>query len=320
MPSIQEVPDLSVKHLRAIVTLARFGSFIAAATYLRLSQPGFSRIIQQAEKLLGVQLFIRGTRSVSQTAAGLEFIPVAERVLGELLQQTQAVRSLAGEQHGQLIIASLMSISYRVLPATLVEFRTRHPRIHVQIREASGTAVHEDVRRGVADVGIGNVTGLHDTVAVDSIVPESCSVALPKDHPLAARPSVRLKDLVGLPLVSMTSDTGLRRTIDILANSQGVLLDHSLITNQFSTLFRFVASGLGVAIVPRSALMGEVGIVTAPLRPPLIRQIGILRLRERPLSPASQAFLELFRPRFLAAIGETPASRPLPKARRGTRG
>jgi LysR family transcriptional regulator, carnitine catabolism transcriptional activator len=306
LASIQEVPDLSVKHLRAIVALARFGSFIAAASYLRLSQPGFSRIIQQAERLLGVPLFVRGTRSVAQTAAGLEFIPAAERLLGEILQQTQTIRSLDGERHGQLIIASLMSISHHVLPAALVEYRKQYPKMHIQIREASGSPVHEDVRKGIADFGIGNVTGLHDTIAVESVIPETCCVVLPPDHPLAARPHIRLKELSGEPLVSMSADTGLRRTIDIMANSQGVSLDHSLVTNQFTTLFDFVASGLGIAIVPVSALPHDRAIVTRALRPTMIRQIGILHLRERPLSPASQSFLEIFRPRFIAAIRNSP--------------
>jgi len=110
MTDLQGVPNLSMKHLRAVVTLARFGSFIAAASYLRVSQPGLSRIIQQAEGRLGVKLFVRGTRSVSQTEAGREFVPVAERLLGELLQQSQKVRELDGQMRGQLIISSLMSI------------------------------------------------------------------------------------------------------------------------------------------------------------------------------------------------------------------
>ena len=77
MADLQDAPNLSIKHLRTVVALARFGSFIAAASYLRMSQPGVSRIVQQVETRLGVKLFARGTRSVSQTEAGREFIPAA---------------------------------------------------------------------------------------------------------------------------------------------------------------------------------------------------------------------------------------------------
>ena len=101
----------------------------------------------------------------------------------------------------------------------------------------------------------------------------------------------------------MPADFGLRRTIDVFANERGVVLDHSIVTNQFGSLFDFVASGLGVSIVPAAALppTNEYPITVKPLRPAITRRVGILRLAERSLSPASEAFLEIFRPKFFAA-------------------
>jgi LysR family carnitine catabolism transcriptional activator len=301
----QDVSNLSTKHLRAVVALARFGSFIATASYLRISQPGLSRIIQQAEGVLGVKLFARGTRRVLQTEAGREFIPAAERLLGELSQQIQKVRTLDGQLRGQIIIACLMSISHRVLPAALVDFRRQHPKMYIHVREGLASSVQEDVRSGNADFGIGNAIGLHDGIAVESITDESCYVVLPRRHPLGRRPVIRLKDISEEPMISMPTDSGLRRTIDVVANQQGVVLNHSIIINQFGSLFDFVASGLGISIVPATALppTTEYPIIVKPLRPTIARRIGILHLVERSLSPPSQAFLEIFRPKFLAATG-----------------
>ena len=306
MAEFKTVPNLSMKHLAAVTALARFGSFVAAASYLRLSQPGVSRIIQQAEARLGARLFARGTRSVSPTEAGRAFIPVAERLLGELMQQSQKVRSLDGEMRGQLIIASLMSISHRVLPAALVAFRKQHPKMHVQIREGLTSGVQEDVRSGLADFGIGNAMSLPDGVVADSIVHEACYLVMPKRHPLAGAPHVSLKDSGDEPMVSMPGDSGLRRTIDMAGNDRGIVFNHSIITNQFGSLLDFVARGLGVAIVPASALPrpGDGSIAVRPLRPAITRRIGVLRLAERALTPASEAFLAIFQPRFLAATHE----------------
>jgi LysR family carnitine catabolism transcriptional activator len=303
MPTL-DPPNLSAKHLRAVVALARFGSFIAAASYLRMSQPGLSRVVQQTESLLGVKLFTRGTRSVAPTEAGREFIPAAERLLGELLQQTQKVRNLDGQLRGQIIISSLMSISHHVLPAALVAFRRLHPKIHIQIREGLASSVQEDVRSGLADFGIGNALGLNDAIMAEWVTSEPCFVVLPKSHRLGRARSLNIKDLVVDPMISMPADSGLRRTIDVFANERGLVLDHSIITNQFGSLFDFVASGLGIAIVPAAALpsIDEYPITVKPLRPTITRRVGILRLAERSLSPASEAFLEIFRPKFLAAI------------------
>jgi LysR family transcriptional regulator, carnitine catabolism transcriptional activator len=300
----QDVPNLSAKHLRAMVALAQFGSFVAAAAHLRISQPGLSRIIQQAERLLGVALFARGTRTVFQTAAGREFIPAAERLLGELSQQTRRLRALDGQMRGQIIIASLMSISHHVLPAALVAFRQEHPKLHIHLREGLGSGVLEDVRSGYCDFGIGYATGLPDGITAGSVTEESCYVVLPRGHRLAGRSPVRVGDLAGEPMISMPSDSGLRRTIDAAANTHEIALDHSIIINQYASLFEFVTGGLGISIVPASALppVGQApAVVARPLRPAITRRIGILHLAERPLSPGSQAFLALFRPRFLAA-------------------
>ena len=54
------IPELPVRHLRAIDALARFESLVARAAHLRDSQPGLTRLIQQAEKPVGVQLFHEG--------------------------------------------------------------------------------------------------------------------------------------------------------------------------------------------------------------------------------------------------------------------
>ena len=302
---MHDVPDLSAKHLRAVVALAHFGSFVAAAAHLRISQPGLSRIIQQTESRIGVKLFARATRSVSQTEAGREFVPAAERLLGELSQQIQKVRTLDGEMRGQLIIASLMSISHHVLPAALVEFRKQHPKMYVHIREGLASGVQEDVRSGLADFGIGNAAGVHEGITAESIATEPCYAVLPRRHRLHALSAIKLKDISDEPMISMPTNSGLRRTIDAAANAQGLVLNHSIITNQFGSLFDFVASHLGIAIVPAAALPApnKYPIVVRPLRPAIARRICILRLAERPLSPASKAFLDIFQPKFFAAVG-----------------
>jgi LysR family carnitine catabolism transcriptional activator len=301
--SMAAVPDLSAKHLRALVSLARYGSFVAAAADLRLSQPGLSRIIAQAESRLGVRLFARGTRSVLPTEAGRTFIPAAERILGELTEQAEKARALDGEMRGQLVIACLMSISHRVLPDALVAFRKQHSKMQVQIREAIASGVIADVRSGLADFGIGPAIGSHGGIVADAVTTEACYVVLPRRHRLARLPTLRLKDLAGEPMVSMPTDSGLRRTVDGAAGAQGVLLTHGIITSQFSSLFGFVASELGVAIVPASALPGanEHGLVTRPLRPAITRRIGVLRLAERTPTAAATAFLDIFEPKLRAA-------------------
>jgi LysR family transcriptional regulator, carnitine catabolism transcriptional activator len=308
-----EAPDLSVKHLRAIVALARFGSFIAAASFLGISQPGLSRVIQQAEGILKVTLFLRGTRNVSLSAAGRDFVPVAERMLIELAQQAKKLRELDGKMRGQLIIASLMSISHHVLAEALVDFRRRHPTMFVRVRDGLGDQVLEDVRSGVADFGIGNATGAPPDIAFDTIVEDRFYAVLPADHVLGDQPVLTFRTLAEAPLVSMPIESGLRRAIDLAANAQGVALDHSLITNQYASLFRFVASGLGATVVPATVVQpaDDRAFAIRAIEPAVTRRIGVMRLVDRPLSEPAEMFLELFRPRLRSATRSTHAKSAL---------
>lgn len=297
------LPDIGIKHLNAIVSLARFGSFIAAATHLGISQPGLSRIVQQAERKLGAALFERGARAVSLTPAGREFLPFAERMLAEFAHQAERLRAGHGAQEAQLTIASLMSISHLALPTALVAFRRNYPRIFVHVREGVGSAVAEDVRNGVVDFGIGSPGADTAGIAAESVMEESFFVILPAGHPLEAKEVLGLADLRGVPLISMPVESGLRRATDAAASQAGVQLDHSVVTHQYSSLFGFVRSGLGATVVPASTLppRDEPAFIVRPLHPPVSRRIAVLRLAGRPLSDASEAFLRILRPQLMNA-------------------
>lgn len=307
------IPDIGIKHLNAIVSLARFGSFIAAAAHLGISQPGLSRIIQQAEKKLGAALFERGARTVSLTPAGREFLPFAERMVAELAHQTGKLRAGNAAKDGQLTVASLMSISHLALPAALVEFRRNYPRVFVHIREDVGSAVLEDVRNGVVDFGIGTPDPGNTGISAESVMEEPFFAVLPADHQLARKDVIGLADLRGVPLISMPVESGLRRTIDSAAVAAGMQLDHSVVTNQYNSLFDFVRNGLGVTIAPASTLPPEddQALVVRSLYPPITRRIAVLRLAERPLSPASEAFLRILRPLLMNATVGVRRVQPL---------
>jgi DNA-binding transcriptional LysR family regulator len=302
--SMDALPELSVRHMRAIIALARFENFVAAAAYLRISQPGLTRLVQQTEKRIGVQLFVRSPKGVKQTEAGQNFVPACERILSDLTQQVLGARALDGQIRGQITISSLMSISHYAIPQALLAFRQQHPHIHVHVREGLNSSVHADVRNGQVDFGIGNIDGKEDGITIEAIAEEPCFVVLPRDHTLATARAVSLKQLSQYAFISMPLESGLRRVIDVSANAQDLTLDHSITTNQFGSLFEYVANGLGVAIVPAAAIpVGQQdSIVVKALRPQMKRRIGILRQQDRVASPASDSFLEIFRTIFLASI------------------
>jgi DNA-binding transcriptional LysR family regulator len=296
--NLSNIPDLGSRQLLAVLAIADYGSFIAAAAFLKTSQPALTRTIKRIEDVLGVSLFERTTRRVQLTAAGREFVAVAERVLNDLRISVHSMRELADQQRGQVIVASIMSVANGVLPRIIAEYHIARPAIELHIREGVHGAVLEDIRSGVADLGISYVDELPDTIAMVPLGQEVFHAVMPRRHRLARSQGVTMEQIAREPLVSLTNDSRTRRTIDAAASKQGITLEHAVTVTQFATMMSLVRAGLGVAIVPAGAIVGfnTDGLSTLPItRPTLSRNLGLITLKEREPTPAAIGISTLIR-------------------------
>src|SRR3546814_5539465 len=138
--------------------------FPHATLFRSVSQPALTRTIKRAEAVLGIERFARSTRRVALTAAGREFVPLAERFLSDLDIGIRNMRELGGRQRGQIVVACLMSVAYSVLPPVIRAYRERYPGIQLQLRENVQGVLQEEVRAGIADFGIGDVAAPHPSL------------------------------------------------------------------------------------------------------------------------------------------------------------
>jgi DNA-binding transcriptional LysR family regulator len=295
------LPDFSARQLEAVLALAEYGSFVAAAARLRLSQPALTRSIQRLESELGVRLFERSTRRVQITAAGREFAAVAERMLNDLGITVRSVREVAEERRGLVVMSSVMSVAGGLLPGIIASYRADRPGVEIHVREGVHAAVLEDVRSGVADFGIGYVDELPDFAAGTALSRETFCVVMPARHRLAARRGLSLSELRDEPMVGLPTEARTRRTLDAAAATSGVPLRQAVVVSQFATLMALVGAGVGVAIVPKGATLGPLarGLRSVPLvEPKLSRRLGLIALREREPTPAAAGFVALLRRRW----------------------
>lgn len=298
------VPDLTARQLQAVLAVAEYGSFIAAAALLKTSQPALTRTIKRVEDVLGVRLFDRSTRRVDITAAGREFVSVAERMLNDLRIGVSSMRELGEEKRGQVIISSIMSVANGLLPRMIASYRAERPGVELHVREGVHGTVLEDVRSGVADLGITYVNDLPEFVVSTKVAREVFVVVVPPGHPLARKRKakvVTLEDVSSFPLVSLPGDSRTRRIIDGAGVSGGHALQHVATVTQFSTMMSFVRAGVGIAVVPSGALAGYLGkdLVRLELsKPRLNRDLGLITLREREPTPAANGFATLIRERW----------------------
>jgi DNA-binding transcriptional LysR family regulator len=294
----EKIPDLSSRQLQTIVAISEYRSFIAAASLLKTSQPAITRSLKHIESVLGVRLFERSTRSVQITAAGKEFVAVAERILNDLRITLSSMRDLSDQQRGQVILSSIMSVANGQLPRLVATYRRAFPAIELHIRDGVHGGVLEDVRSGAADFGITYLGELPNVIQAFPLGRESFMVVVPKGHAYAKRKKLSLADLKDLPLVSFQSDSRTRRIIDAAASRAGLALHHVATVTQFATMLGFVRAGVGIAIAPKTGVELALGreLHAIPItNPPLWRELGIICLRDRDPFPAASGLMDLVR-------------------------
>jgi DNA-binding transcriptional LysR family regulator len=291
------LPDIGSRQLAAVLAVAEYRSFIAAAAALNTSQPALTRTIKRVEDVLGILLFERTTRQVKVTEAGTEFLAVAQRIANDLRITVDNMRELAEQKRGQVIISSITSIANSLLPGIVAGYRQERPGIEVQIRDGIHGTVLEDVRSGVADFGINYIQDAPETIDTYCLGQEAFALAFHRDHPLARMPDpkIRFADLAGIPLISMPPDSQTRRVLDAAAVARDVRLDHAVVVSQIPTMMNLVRANVGVGFAPLTAISSGLGedLVCVRISDLEIElDVGILRLKDRDLTPAAAGFLE----------------------------
>ncbi len=289
------LPDLSSRELRAICTIAECGSLVAASLTLNVSQPALTRTLQRVERAIGVELFRRSTRRLEVTPAGREFIALATRVLNDLRISVESMREITDEQRGQVIVSVVMSVAYTQLPLILAKYRESRPRIELQVREGVHGTVLEDVRSGVADLGVTYIDNLQGEFEGISLGTDALHVVMPAGHPLTAKAAVTLDKVAAYALVSLPTESQTTRLLEGLASAAGLTLRQAVTVNHFATVMQCVHAGVGIAIVPGGAVPAALsaGLVSRSLaEPTVIRTMGALLLQQRSLTPSARGFLE----------------------------
>ena len=285
--------NLTLRDLEAFLGVARFGSFTRAARSLNMSQPALTVRIHHLEDALGVRLIDRTTRSVSLTRVGREFLPSAERVLGEIDAVAVSMRDLAGGRRGVVTIAALPSVAATLLPGAIVAFKAARPDITVRLRDGTGERVISLVKSGEADFGIGSPTRRDADLRVSPLTTDPLGVAFAPGHPLERRKHVRLRDLTGCPLILLDTESSVRVLIERAFQAIGRSVRPAYEASYLPTALGLAKAGLGVAVIAYSA-SGVVATRAAGLRarviehPALVRQIGLIENARHPLSPAAQ--------------------------------
>ncbi|WP_242902857.1 LysR family transcriptional regulator [Actinomadura terrae] len=298
---------LDLERLRALHSVATYGSVSAAADVLHVTTSAVSQQLAKLERETGQKLLERNGRGVRLTDAAELLVTHAERILSLVEQAQSDLEAHRGSVVGQLSLAAFPTAVRGLMPAALRRLRTEHPDLRVLLREEDPMQSMPLVSRGDLDLAVvqdwnNEPLPVPEGLCKGIICADVADVALPAGHPLAGRDTVELSELAGDSWISSSPDSiccdWLLRTLRGIDSEPRI--DH--MAYEFATQLSLVAAGLGNSILPRLGrcdVPPDVAIVR--LTEPLTRRVYALWREEAARRPAIRAAVAALRSAVPAA-------------------
>ncbi|WDH32864.1 LysR family transcriptional regulator [Pseudomonas chlororaphis] len=244
-----------IRHLWLFLAVAEEQNFSRAAKRLGMSQPPLTEQIQVLEQALKVKLFDRSRRGAKLTPVGQAILPAVRKFAEQLERLELAVHEAVAGQSGVLTIGAITTAMLDVLPALIEKLKARYPQLTVSVREIDSVEAIPALEAGDIDLAFARVEGeLGSSVRSIALTEDRLAVALPSDHPLAARSRISLASLAGEPLVLSSRKVSPMYFDNLIATcrasgfSPRVLHEVRSVASQIA----FVSCGQGIALVPAS--------------------------------------------------------------------
>jgi LysR family transcriptional regulator, transcription activator of glutamate synthase operon len=300
---------MNTDELRWFAALAEREHMTATARELHISQPALSRAIGRLEAQLGVPLFDRRGRLLRLNHHGRRYLPHARRALEELDAGRASLADVADAEHGVLRLWFLHTLGSWLVPALVGAYRREHPGVRFRLTQGGTTAMTAAFDDGAADLLLMGPRPAGRRFAWHRLVTEPLRLAVPPDHRLAARRSVRLEEVADDPFVAIVEGNALRTLTDGLCRAAGFEPRIAFEGDEVATLRGLIAAGLGVGLVsPQRVATEAVTTATPHLRvrdPGCERELGLVWDPDRPATPVVAGFRD-----FVVRHGRRLATAP----------
>ncbi|NVB40687.1 LysR family transcriptional regulator [Pseudenhygromyxa sp. WMMC2535] len=300
-------PAFSLRQLQYAVAVAERGGFGSAAEHCGVSQPSLSAQIAKLESCLGVQIFERHARGILVTEAGRRLLERMKAVLRESDHLRDQAALLTDPYALRLRVGVIPTIAPYLLPPTVAEIRARDraPRVH-WIEERTSQCEHALMSGDLEAALIADAPSIPGLEAVE-IGWEPFCLLVPTDHHLRA--PVAMSDISPEELLLLEDGHCLRdHTLAFCAWPN--FRESPFRATSLPTVVQMVAAGLGVSVLPASAIPIESrqqGIRCVPFESPSIgRTIRLARRTRSPHSEPLATLAELLRKALSNALN-TPA-------------
>jgi DNA-binding transcriptional LysR family regulator len=275
---------IQLVQVEGFLEVARQGSVSRAAETLFITQPTLTARLQGLERELGTPLFLRTPHGMRLTDAGRAWIPFAERALRALVDGREALQQVLSASAGHLMIAAAPAVSTYVLPELLEQFVAMHPRVEVSVRTGHSEDVVELVLRDEVQIGLGRAIR-HPDLELRPFHTEELVLICAPDHPFTKKQSVAMADVATQKLIMFDRVSSYYEITQGAFLSAGVKLRGLMELDSIEAAKKMVERGLGVALLPSSAVAREVEtkslrVIKMKDAPPMHQTIVAYRRRD----------------------------------------
>ncbi|MEJ2867066.1 LysR family transcriptional regulator [Actinomycetospora sp. OC33-EN08] len=251
--------DVHLRDLRYFVAVVDAGSFTSAAAALFVSQPALSKQVRALETRLGVRLLDRGPGGLTLTAEGEALLPHARRLVTDWARARDDVRR-AGTAP-TLVVGMQTTVGRDLTRRLLAATRERGHRL--QVRLISWSDPSAGLADGTTDVAFVWLPLVAGDLEARVLLREPRRVALPADHPLAARPTLAPADLADEPFVALPRSAGPLREFWLGGVARSIAVEADTAEGAIEA----VASGSGVALIAEgnARLLARPDVVCVPV-------------------------------------------------------
>jgi DNA-binding transcriptional LysR family regulator len=284
--------------LRYFLEVARSGSLSKASERLFVAVSALSRQIARLEEELGTPLFERRPRGMVLSEAGRLLAEHARRSLLETERVIDEIRGMNEGGRATIRIASSEGLAPHFVPEVCTHFLKSYPQTHFQLDVSSHSAATQRVKEGTADIALCFSLSPEKDIAVHYAQRAPIFALMRRDHPLASRESVSLRDLQSWPMAMHNQSVTIRQLFDISCSLEGLIFEPVFTSNYHVALQSFVRRTDAVTLTGFLTVRGRLevdGFAAVPVSNPELHQrtLQVQTMAGRTLPQTMQAFLDL---------------------------
>ena len=293
---------MELRVLNYFLVIAREENFTRAAEQLHVTQPTLSRQIADLEAELGVKLFYRSNHNIILTEDGMLLKRRAQEILS-LADRTKRDFLSKGENlEGTIAIGCGEFLSTRILTDCIAAFRRIYPAVRYELYSGDAGNIKDSIERGLLDIGLmAEPIDIRKYEFLSMPIREQWGALVRTDSPLAAKKTIRPKDLIGLPIISAVSDiaqSNIGKWLGSVLNQVDAIAKGNLLYNEAL----LAQSNLGAVIAMKLDCQYE-GLTFLPFEPVLEGTTALAWKKEQIFSSAASTFIE-FAKKYIQGISD----------------